>query len=164
MAFQKGQKRAPRKAATAKVAEVVAEQPTDSVDQTTAPVKLAEKKKRVPVGLRSPMAVHENLDPSYKYRFVRDKGSRIEQFLEGGYEMVTGDPRIGDPSINKASSMGAAFSVPAGDNEDRVFLMRIPKEFYEEDQAAKQAKVDEIEGQLKRRPRDAGLEGEIKGI
>ena len=124
--------------------------------------RFAEKKKRVPVGLRDPMAVTEELDPNFSYRFVRNTPGRVQKFEEGGYELVTGDARIGDPNIAKASNMGSAFSIAAGDNSDRVYLMRIPKSYYDEDQAAKTAKVDETEQQLKQRPKDQGLEGKIE--
>ena len=135
---------------------------TEETEQPATVAKFAEKKKRVPVGLRDPMAMSQDLDPRFNYRFVRNTRGRVDKFIEGGYEMVTGDARIGDPNIAKASNMGSAFSIPSGDNEDRVYLMRIPKEFYDEDQAAKQAKIDETEQQLKQRPKDQGLEGEIK--
>lgn len=148
-----------------------AEQPaiietSEAPNQDAAPApeiaRPAAKKKRVPVGLRNPMAVDEkDLDPNFSYRFVRNTPGRVQKFIEGGYEMVTGDARIGDPNIAKASNMGSAFSIASGDNEDRVYLMRIPKTFYEEDQAAKAAKVDAIEEHLKRKPKTEGLEGKI---
>jgi len=124
--------------------------------------KFAPKPPRVPVGLRNPMAIREDLDPRFNYRNVRGTRGRVEKFLAGGYELVEGDFKIGDPNIAKASGMGSAVSIPSGDNEDRVYLMRIPKEFYDEDQAAKAAKIDEVEKQIKQRPKDEGLTGEIK--
>lgn len=131
-------------------------------EKTATVAKFAEKKKRVPVGLRDPMALSQELDPNFNYRFVRNTRGRIQKFEEGGYEMVTGDIRIGDPNIAKATNMGSAFSINSGDSEDRVYLMRIPKEYYDEDQKVKAEKIDEVEAQLKQRPKDQGLEGEIK--
>jgi hypothetical protein len=166
MPFQKGHKPAPRKKSLASPA--AANTPTETpatveAAPVAAPVaRFAEKKKRIPVGLRDPMAISGDLDPNFNYRFVRNSRGRVDKFLEGGYEMVTGDARIGDANIAKASNMGSAFSIPSGDNEDRAYLMRIPKVMYDEDQAAKQAKVDAIEQQLHQRPKNAGLEGEIK--
>jgi len=130
-------------------------------DQGEVPT-FAKKPNRVPVGIRNPMSVKEKLDPNFEYRFVRNTPGRIEAFVEGGYELVTGDARIGDANIAKASNMGSAFSIASGDNADRVFLMRIPKNFYDEDQAAKADKIAETEKQMKQRPKDQCLEGEIK--
>jgi hypothetical protein len=142
--------------ATSRTFEEPVGEPTSSV------ATFAEKKKRVPVGLRDPMALSKDLDPNFNYRFVRNTPGRVDKFIEGGYEMVTGDARIGDPNIAKASNMGSAFSIASGDNADRVFLMRIPKEYYDEDHAAKQAKINEVEEQLKQKPKEQGLQGEIK--
>lgn len=139
-----------------------AEQLPETVVESKPVPRFAEKKKRVPVGLRDPMSVTEQLDPNFNYRFVRNSPGRVQKFEEGGYELVTGDARIGDPNIAKASNMGSAFSIASGDNDQRVYLMRIPKAYYIEDQAAKAAKVDEIEQQLKQRPKDQGLEGKIE--
>lgn len=165
MAFQKGinPKTGLPTAKAAETSEPATETPAATEPIATTPVaKFAEKKKRVPVGLRDPMALSQDLDPNFEYRFVRNTPGRVQKFEEGGYEMVTGDARIGDPNIAKASNMGSAFSIASGDNADRVYLMRIPKQFYQEDQAAKAAKLDETEQQLKQRPKDQGLEGEIK--
>jgi len=165
---RKATKRKPVKKAPVIKAEAPQEQepvqavPAQPIEPPAPVVRFAEKKKRVPVGLRDPMALNQELDPNFNYRFVRNSPGRVQKFEEGGYEMVTDDVRIGDPNIAKASNMGSAFSVTSGDNADRVYLMRIPKEYYESDQAAKQAKIDEIEQQLKQRPKDQGLEGEIK--
>lgn len=170
-AKRKPAKRRPVKKSPKIEAKTVSE-PTEKLSESTeqSPVQVetkpvarfAEKKKRVPVGLRDPMSITEELDPNFSYRFVRNTPGRIQKFEEGGYELVTGDARIGDPNIAKASNMGSAFSIASGDNADRVYLMRIPKDYYDEDQAAKAAKADEIEQQLKQRPKDQGLEGEIK--
>jgi len=146
---------------TAAVVEPAIVQPTTTEKPATV-AKYAEKPVRVPVGLRNPMAVKDDLDPNFKYRNVRASRGRIEKFLAGGYELVQGDVKIGDPNIAKASGMGSCVSIPSGDNEERVYLMRIPKEFYNEDQAAKAGKLDETEKQLKQRPKDQGLAGDVK--
>lgn len=163
MAFQKGiNPKTGQPTAKAAEEEVVMPQEAQPIELPATVAKFAEKKKRVPVGLRDPMALSQELDPNFNYRFVRNAPGRVQKFEEGGYEMVTGDARIGDPNIAKASNMGSAFSIASGDNADRVYLMRIPKEYYDADQAAKQAKIDETEQQLKQRPIDQGLQGEIK--
>lgn len=126
--------------------------------------RVAAKKKRVPVGLRNPMALNMDLDTdNFHYRFVRGKNSRVQAFLDGGYEIVEGGS-VGEKNVASGTQMGSRVTAPSGDSDDKMYLMRIPKNLYDEDQAVKAAKVDEIEDQLKRRPKAEGLEGEIKGI
>jgi len=159
---KKAKRPTPRRSDPIIKADIQPEIETEQVEEVKQVARFAEKKKRVPVGLRDPMSISQDLDPNFSYRFVRNTPGRVQKFEEGGYEMVTGDARIGDPNIAKASNMGSAFSIASGDNADRVYLMRIPKAFYDEDQALKQGKLDETEKQLKQRPKDQGLEGEIK--
>lgn len=91
----------------------------------------------------------EGRDPNYVYRIVNsdnDKyAGRIEKFQKMGYSVVNDeDVTIGDEHGVKASSIGSNVGTPVGRGV-RGVLMRIPKEFYEEDQAMKQAEVDETE-------------------
>lgn len=158
MPFVKGQPRPPRK--TDKPVSDKAE--GENMEAVQPVIRTAPKKKRVPVGLRNPMSVdQDSLDPNFEYRFVRGKNDRIKQFLDGGYEIVEGQ-RAGDKNIAVASSMGAATDIPSGDSEDRLYLMKIPKEYYVEDQQAKQDKVNAIEKQLHDKPRSEGLEGKFE--
>lgn len=99
-----------------------------------------ERRERIPLGVpRSRMAADTR--PGYVRRWVNDTPGRIAAAEKAGYEHVTeGDQKR---------------SINAGVNEDgsvmRAHLMEIPKEFYDEDQAAKQKPIDEFEEQLRRR-------------
>jgi hypothetical protein len=99
---------------------------------------------------RGPQSINGDKDPNYVYRYVNDTGSRVSNFQSAGYEfvddkeMVVGDSRVFDPS-----DVGSAKRVTSNDGTIS-YLMRIKKEFYEEDQAAKAALNDETEKAMKR--------------
>ncbi len=98
---------------------------------------------------RGPQSIAGDKDPNYVYRFVNDTGSRISNFQSAGYEfvqdtdLVVGDSRVFDPS-----DVGSSKRVTSNDGTVS-FLMRIKKEYYEEDQAAKAAQVNETERAMK---------------
>lgn len=160
-------KRAPVKVQEAQVEAIVEEAVEYAAEIKTEPkpiAKFAEKKKRIPIGLRDPLAVDTSgLDTVNFYnRHVRGTKKNIQRYLDAGYEFVEADLKVGDPNIAKPSSMGSLVTGTTGDSEERTYLMRLPMDLYLADQAAKAAKIDAIEAQLHQRPKDAGLEGEIK--
>jgi hypothetical protein len=73
---------------------------------------------------------------------------RLSRAQEAGYEFVTGEGKLGDNRVAEGGKLDSRVSKPVG-NGVRGFLMRIPKEYYREDQAAKAAKIDEIESAMK---------------
>lgn len=104
--------------------------------------------RRTPVGVRNVLTV-QGKDPAYEYRIVNDTGDRVEQMKAAGYDVVSAkDVTIGDRRINVASTEGTAATASVGGGVKAV-VMRIPKEWYEEDQARKQAVVDETEAATK---------------
>ncbi len=106
--------------------------------------------KRVPVGTRNILTV-EGKDPNYHYRIINDTGDRVQEFTDAGYELVDAKSvRIGDKRLNQASSEGTISQVSVGQGE-KGYLVRIKKEWYAEDQAAKQSKVQAIEDATKQK-------------
>jgi hypothetical protein len=104
--------------------------------------------KRTPVNGRNVLAV-QGKDPTKVYRFVNDIGDRIEAFKEAGYEPVAAkDVRIGDKRVGNASSEGSIAQASVGGGTKAV-LMAIPREWYDEDQTAKQAHLNELEKSMK---------------
>jgi hypothetical protein len=100
-------------------------------------------------------------DPDFVYRVVNDQGDRVAQFLDAGYELVNAsEVRVGDKRINNATPEGSKAQVAVGKG-DKAFVMRIKKEWYDEDQAAKQKQVDELERSIKQTASGAGLTGNI---
>lgn len=110
---------------------------------------------------RGPQSILGEKDPNYVYRFVNDTGSRVANFQSAGYEfvedkdLVVGDSRVFDPS-----DLGSAKRVTSNDGTTS-YLMRIKKEYYEEDQAAKAALINETEQAMKR-DASQGMYGSIK--
>ena len=108
------------------------------------PIDVRKRPRRTPLdGARDILTV-ENKDPNYVYRWTLDTPGRIEWRKERGYEIVTEDHPVGQPTVDKGSLLGSAVTRYAG-NGQRLVLMRIPKEWYDEDQESKQASVSALE-------------------
>jgi len=108
---------------------------------------------RTPVSQRNILTV-KGKDPNYVYRVVNDIDDRIAQFIDGGYELVDNEATtVGDSRVSQGTSLGTkkVFSVGQG---IKGHLMRIRKEFYEEDQAAKQSYVAKQEASIKEQALD----------
>jgi hypothetical protein len=102
--------------------------------------------RRTPITVRNRLSVKDR-DPNYHYRIVNVKDDRIEQFQEQGYEIVQAT-QVGDKQVDNPSTLGSGTEVSVGQGMKAV-LMRIPKEWYQEDQTAKQAQIDELEATMK---------------
>ena len=125
--------------------------------------KTTEKRvTRKPLHQRGPHTISGEKDPDFQYRFVNDVGSRIHQMKEAGYELVTDDDMVvGESRVSDPTSQGSAKRVISKDGTVG-YLMRQKKEWYEEDQAAKQAKNDELEQSMKNEATQQGYYGSIK--
>ena len=116
---------------------------------------------RKPLFQRGPQSITGDKDPDYVYRFVNDSGSRIDQMKSAGYEIVTDEDLIvGDSRVSDSSQLGSGKRVVSKDGTVQ-YLMRQKKEFYDEDQAAKQAHNDEIERAMTKQASE-GMYGSIK--
>ena len=110
---------------------------------------LVERPKRVPVVRRSRLSVR-NQDPNYQYRIVNTNldsdPNRIEDLQDIGYEIVPQSVvgSVGDKRVDNPSALGSAGLISVGQGTKAV-VMRIPKEDYLADQAAKQAEIDTVE-------------------
>lgn len=113
----------------------------------------AGRTRRVPLDRRQVLnAVGK--DPNYVYRFVNDDGDRVTQKLEEGYEHVPkANVKVGEKRVESASAEGSVTQVSVGQGK-KAFLMRIHKDFYAEDQARKQAYVDQTEASTKQQALD----------
>lgn len=117
---------------------------------------------RTPInGRRSVLGV-KGKDPNFEYRIVNDVNDRIAEFQDRGYEIVTdGEVTVGDKRVGKVSASGSPVEISVGQGT-RALLMRIPKEFYAEDQKAKAANIAAIEADIKAETRKDGNYGSIK--
>lgn len=111
----------------------------------------------------------EGKDPNYEYRWILDRygrndddagtyhpGQRIMRFQNSGWELVySSEVSVGESHVYKTENVGSIVRIPAGQGEFQ-YLMKIKKEWYDEDQANKQEEIDEIEESMGR----AGKEGQ----
>lgn len=87
----------------------------------------------------------EGQDPDYHYRVVNDLGDRVERFKEIGYEVVTDkNIKVGDARVATPKAEGSPVTASVGQGTKGI-VMRIPREWFNEDQAEKQKYVDELE-------------------
>ena len=109
-----------------------------------------QRKHRTPVtGFRDPLDV-KGKDPNYHYRIVNDVPGRIDRFIERDWEIVTdSDVSIGQKRVAVATAEGSPKKVPVGRGVDG-YLMRIPKEYWEEDRAAFENNNKEVEHSIQK--------------
>lgn len=105
-------------------------------------------------------------NPEWVFRWVNDEnfGQRIQQMKDIGYENVTFDElggSVGEKSVESANAPGSVVSRPVGLNTV-AFLMKIRKEFYDEDQLAKAERIDAKEALMKREALERSDYGKIE--
>jgi hypothetical protein len=105
-------------------------------------------RKRKPIGTQSRLVAPKR--DGYARRFVNDIDGRVDRFKEAGYEVVTGDVETNSGQVGLDSQMGSAVCKGVGGGTKAV-LMEIKQEWYDEDQAAKHAKIDHVESSLKQK-------------
>src|SRR3990167_2564154 len=109
--------------------------------------RLAQRTKRTPIGGPRNILTVTNKDPNYFYRWVNDTPGRIDRFLQAGYEVVNHEAEVGEKTVDRASKLGSAVTMVRG--SATLVLMRIPLEWYNEDQAAKQEEIDSLEASMR---------------
>ena len=115
---------------------------------------------RVPVGTRKVLTV-AGKEAGYNYRVINDSGDRVQEFLDAGYELVNADSvRVGDKRVNSGAAEGSKAQLYVGQGQ-KAFVVRIRQEWYDEDQARKQAHVNELESATKAKALD-GTYGKLE--
>lgn len=117
------------------------------------------RRKRIPLGVPR-LKLNAPTRPGYVRRWVNDDAGRLDAAQQGGYEYVLGEAR---PDGVATEGMGAKISRVVGTREGgapiTAYLMEIRKEWYDEDQKAKQAGVNATEEALKRGSDEHGTPG-----
>lgn len=123
--------------------------PETTNDQPSPRAKRADtreetgRRSRVPLGTLRPKLDYPSR-PGYVRRFFNDVGNRIHDAGQAGYEFVEED----------VDGRSQRVSRRVGTNEDGTamiaHLMEIREEFYNEDQAVKAARLDEMDAQMNR--------------
>lgn len=102
-------------------------------------------------GHRGRLNIRGTLDPAYEYRIVNDKdaGDRIGWFKDNDWEIVNNsDLEVGDKKVDKPTAEGTPVKISVGQGM-HAYLMRKPKEWFDEDQAFKQVEITKQESQMK---------------
>ena len=110
----------------------------------------SERVRRSPInGTRNRLNVRGK-EPGYVYRIVNDVDDRIQTFQEMGYEIVNDSAvSVGDKRVATATQEGSPIKVSVGQGI-QAYVMRQKQEWYDEDQAKKQAHVNDLEKSMKR--------------
>ena len=120
----------------------------------------AGRPKRIPVGSRNRLDVIGK-DPNFVYRIVNDVDDRIERFKQAGYELVdVNEARLSSQRVGAGTPEGTMASMPVGMGTTG-YLVKIPKDWYEDDQRTKQVQIEASEESIKK-PNIDGAYGEIK--
>ena len=120
---------------------------------------------RVPLGAKRDILNVQDTPEGYVDRIVNDVPGRIDRFKEAGYEIVE-EAQLGTSHVDGNQATQGAVTKDVGKGVTAV-LMRQREDFYKEDQAAKQAKIDEAENAMRRKkvnPNEStdGTYGEVK--
>lgn len=117
--------------------------------------------KRQPVGVRGRLNI-QGKEAGYEYYIAADRPGNIAELQARGYEFVPADKvTVGDRRVSQPSAVGEKATVQLGGGEVG-YVMRIPKEWYDEDQAAKLAEIRKTKDTIKRVDKKDGDYGRIK--
>lgn len=127
--------------------------------------KDASSRIRTPIGAKREILNVQDKEDGYVYRVVNDSPGRIKRFQEAGYELVEG-ASLGTSHADGTESTQGVTSRDVGKGMT-AYVMRQRADWYEEDQKAKQGKVDEVENSMRRKkvnPNEStdGTYGEVK--
>lgn len=127
------------------------------MNKSEAGAQRANRPKRTPLGMRNVLAAEQRT--GYVRRWVNDTEDRLERAQAAGYAPVLKPADAADPRAGSGSQIGSPVAKSVGGGV-RAVLMEIPKEFYDEDKAAKNARIDRTEQGLSRQP---GIKGHQYG-
>jgi len=102
---------------------------------------------RIPVASnRAPLVVRNFDHDNFAGRWVDDRDDRIAMFLDAGYEFVPKSVKNSsvDKTVDSSSGLDSRMTKPGGKGKT-LYLMQLPKKFFNEDQLAKQKEIDDTE-------------------
>lgn len=124
----------------------------------------ANSRMRVPLGAKRDLMNVQNQEEGYHYTISNDVEGRLDRLKQAGYEHVE-DAQIGVSNVegNQASSGVVSKNVGKGITG---YVMRQRQDWYDEDQAKKQADIDDLENSMtksvKSQQSSDGTYGDIK--
>lgn len=114
------------------------------------------RRRRAPLGMMQQRLTYSQR-PGYVRRWFNDKDNRIHLAQEAGYEFVE------EEQDGRAVKVSQRVGTHEGGSPMVAYLMEIRQEFYDEDQAYKQAQVDKIDEAIMRRIDPENTEAEDRG-
>ncbi|KKN77966.1 hypothetical protein LCGC14_0355310 [marine sediment metagenome] len=113
------------------------------------PRNAANRKERIPLGgRRQKMAAPERL--GYHRHWFNDIGNRLADCKAAGYTFVNDKETLDE---TQGDEVGTRKCMVVGTQESGqplyAYLMELPQKLYDEDQAAKQVDIDEMEAAMK---------------
>lgn len=132
--------------------------PANSAETTQA--RQREVRRRIPMSIpKAKLSVPEI--SGYHLHWINDYPGRIDQALQSGYEFVTPEEAMlsnfslgASQSVSGNTDLGSRVSIVVGRGDDatalRAYLMKIREDWYAEDQAISQQRVDNISQQIKK--------------
>lgn len=103
---------------------------------------------RVPIGGRRNLTGVNDTPDGYVDRWVNDKPGRVDRFKKAGYENVA-SANIGDSGVDSSHAEAGVVSRDMGQGVT-AYLMRQRKDYFTDDQSAKQVEVDASEESIRR--------------
>lgn len=120
---------------------------------------------RIPVAdSRAPLVVKGLDQKNFYARWVLDVDDRIQNFLNAGYEFVNQNQiqSAGSKTVETSASTDTRVSKPAGRGL-KLYLMRQPRKFYDEDRRAKDKEIDLTEESIRpSREKEGANFGKVK--
>lgn len=120
--------------------------------------------RRTPInGTRSILNV-SGKDPNFEYRIVKDIGDRLEMFKGNGWEVVDDSTvTIGERRVALPTREGSAVTTLLDKSDGtKGVLMKIRKDWFEEDKQAREALTNEAEAQIYREAQKEGFYGKLE--
>jgi hypothetical protein len=106
-------------------------------------------------GTEGKLRVNNQIE-GYHLHIFNDTPGRIEQALDVGYEFVSPEEvgGVGINTVSRNTDLGDKVRFLVGKTENGeamyAYLMKLRSEFYEEDQAALQSRIDKVDGAIRR--------------
>lgn len=123
-------------------------------EETLSSTNKPDRPDRTPLHDQKDKINIKEMDPNYHYRWVTSNNptdpDRVERFKRGGYEVVGGNVKVGDSTVEDLTTRSSGAVERYMGQGQKAVLMRIRRDWYEEDQAAKQKEIDALEQQMKR--------------
>lgn len=125
------------------------------MEQKTVDNSKPNRPKRVSLRDQRDQHSFEGKDPNFEYRYVNDivdhLGPRVERFKKAGWTPVLKDEgTVGEAKVDGNQVKNTSIVEKSAGGKTKAILMKIPKEWYQEDQDAKAAAITESEKQMRR--------------